>query len=199
MAAGLTQVRARAAGRPASRKLGRQARPAGEVTRVGWTPLADIDLEEWSAVGRRFGEIGRCSQWWLGDWIHYGNAKFGERYSRAVKLTGYDVQSLMNMVYVASRFDISRRRENLSWSHHATVASLDVEAQEHWLDRAVEERLSVADLRLESRGARRALHDGEGADGASGEAPDTDPPERSDQLTAVCPHCGTVVSFHRDG
>ena len=105
------------------------ARPVNgsELTRVGWMPSTNLGLAEWSAVGRRFGEIGRCSQWWLGDWIHYGNAKFGERYSRAVKLTGYDVQSLMNMVYVASRFEISRRRENLSWSHHATLASLELD------------------------------------------------------------------------
>lgn len=72
---------------------------------MGWTPGAELGLAEWSAVGRRFGEIGRCSQWWLGDWILYGNARFGERYSRAVKLTGYDAQSLMNMVHVTERRD----------------------------------------------------------------------------------------------
>jgi hypothetical protein len=154
---------------------------------VGWTPAADIGLAEWSALGRRFGEIGRCSQWWLGDWISYGNAKFGERYSRAVKLTGYDVQSLMNMVYVASRFEISRRRENLSWSHHATLAALDVASQEYWLTRALADRMSVADLRVELRGRRPSAKDApaisapvEASAGASGE-------------TLVCPNCGQAV------
>lgn len=138
-------------------------------------------------MGRRFGEIGRCSQWWLGDWIKYGNAKFGERYSRAMKLTGYDVQSLMNMVYVASRFEISRRRENLSWSHHATLAPLDLAEQEYWLTRAIAEKLSVADLRVELRGARRtravAAGAGEQAEQVQG-----------DELrTLVCPNCGEAV------
>jgi hypothetical protein len=142
-------------------------------------------------VGRRFGEIGRCSQWWLGDWIKYGNAKFGERYSRAMKLTGYDVQSLMNMVYVASRFEISRRRENLSWSHHATLAPLDVAEQEHWLTRAIAEKLSVADLRVELRGMRRtrAVATGDGGDGAEQAAQ-----VPGDQVrTLVCPNCGEAV------
>src|SRR5580700_5839709 len=163
-----------------------------ELMRVGWSPSADIGLAEWSAVGRRFGEIGRCSQWWLGDWIHYGNAKFGERYSRAVRLTGYDVQSLMNMVYVATRFEISRRREDLSWSHHATVAALDLSGQEHWLARAVADKMSVSDLRTELRTRRRMLEQaGAGAKPAEpviAVAKAAAPPLAAPDL--VCPNCG---------
>jgi hypothetical protein len=170
---------------PALRSDGADPRSA-ELTRVGWTPAADIGLAEWSAVGRRFGEIGRCSQWWLGDWINYGNAKFGERYARAVRLTGYDAQSLMNMVYVASRFEISRRRESLSWSHHATLAALDAGEQERWLDRAGAERLSVADLRVELRSRRRALQ-APAADAQSVTA--TEPVGEA----LVCPNCGGRV------
>jgi hypothetical protein len=174
-----------AASRPRARQLGRSAPAAAELTRVGWRPTAEIDLAEWSAVGRRFGEIGRCSQWWLGDWIHYGNAKFGERYSRAVKLTGYDVQSLMNMVYVASRFEISRRRENLSWSHHSTLAPLEPASQEYWLSRALAEKLSVADLRVELRTRRRALKEPVLAEEPSAGSRPLD--------TIVCPNCGGAV------
>jgi len=169
------------------RRAPQSARPGNlaELTRVGWTPSANLGLAEWSAVGRRFGEIGRCSQWWLGDWINYGNTKFGERYSRAMKLTGYDVQSLMNMVYVASRFEISRRRENLSWSHHATVAPLGAAEQEYWLNRAIAEKLSVADLRVELRGARRTRAVVAGAD--------AEPAEHDEVRTLVCPNCGEAV------
>ncbi len=163
------------------------ARPSGGLTHVAWTPSGDIDLAEWSAVGRRFGEIGRSSQWWLGDWIQYGNERFGERYTRAVKLTGYDVQSLMNMVYVASRFEISRRREGLSWSHHSALAALDLDGQERWLDRATAERLSVADLRVELRSVRRALRAPARADQSASETAD------SGAETLVCPNCGGRV------
>jgi hypothetical protein len=170
---------------PQPSQAAQSSAPAAGLTRVGWTPAADIDLAEWSAVGRRLGEIGRCSQWWLGDWINYGNAKFGERYSRAAKLTGYDTQSLMNMVYVASRFDIYRRREKLSWSHHATVAALDLDGQEMWLTRASIEKLSVADLRVELRTHRRALEEG----AAQPE------PQRvtAHEHLLVCPNCGASV------
>src|ERR1700752_2199864 len=100
-----------------------------------------------------------------------GNAKFGERYSRASKITGYDSQTLMNMVYVASRFSISRRRENLSWSHHAALAALPAEEQEEWLNQAVAEHWSVSDLRIMLRTARKG--DAEMAVNSD----DDDPPE----------------------
>ena len=54
---------------------------------------------------------------------------------RASRITGYDVQTLMNMVYVATRFESGRRRERLSWSHHAELAALEPPEQEEWLTR----------------------------------------------------------------
>jgi hypothetical protein len=168
------------------------------LTKVSWAPTEELQLSEWSAVGRRFGEIARCSQWWLGDWIRYGNTKFGERYTRAAALTGYDVQSLMNMVHVASRFEIYRRRENLSWSHHATLAPLDPDVQAYWLDRATEEHLSVADLRIELQGWRRShkepaddhAENDDAADDHALSAPINSYRQLSPPSVIVCPRCG---------
>lgn len=165
----------------------RQTQPSSGITPVAWMPTREMDLAEWTEAGRRLGTMGRCGQWGLGDWIRYGNAKFGERYSRATRITGYDVQTLMNMVYVASRYEISRRRETLSWSHHETLAPLDPAEQESWLDRVVAEKLSVADLRTELRSARRG-----------GEAPAKSSRESLQQQQAegadiVCPQCGHKI------
>lgn len=140
---------------PATMAAPRTSSPAS-ISVVAWVPNREIDFPEWAEAGRRLGAMGRCGQWGIGDWILYGNAKFGERYTRAASITGYDVQTLMNMVYVASKFEISRRREALSWSHHESVAALDPQEQERWLDLAADERLSVADLRIELRSERRA-------------------------------------------
>lgn len=160
------------------------ARSQSELTPVAWVPQGDIDLAEWSRIVQRLGAIDRCSPWWIGDCLRYGNAKFGEKYTRAVKLTGYDVQTLMNRVYVASHIEISRRRENLSWSHHDAVASLDADQQDRWLDLAGEQKMSVADLRLELRARRQTRNapppaDIESADGL-GEG----------GVVMACPNCG---------
>lgn len=164
---------------------------------VSWSPGFDLVLSEWLWHGQRLGAIGRGVAWWIGDWVNYGNTCFGEKYLRASRVTGYDVQSLMNMAYVASRFSISRRREKLSWSHHAEIAALSVDDQERWLDAADEQRLSVRRLRVELRkwrGSRSAAAGGGTepavrAVAAGGEEPAAGTPEEH----LVCPNCGHFV------
>jgi hypothetical protein len=85
----------------------------------------------------------------------------------------------MNMAYVASRVPTSRRRENLSWSHHAELAPLNAEEQEYWLERALLDRMSVHCLRNELRAARRHIQSqGSGV---------TD-------ILIRCPNCGETFS-----
>jgi hypothetical protein len=131
-------------------------------------PRGELEYPEWVAVGHRLGAVGRSSQWWVGDWLRYGTARWGEKYVEAARITGYDGGSLRNLAWMASQFDLSRRRDNLTWSHHAAVAGLDREEQEAWLDRAGVDRLSVNDLRIEVRSSLRQ-RERTGASGDQGE------------------------------
>lgn len=158
-------------------------RSSSAISSVAWVPQADLGQTEWLTTGRRLGAIGRCSQWWIGDWIRYGNSRWGEKYAEAARVTGYDVASLRNMAWVSSRFALSLRSDKLTWSHHVLLAPADTAAQVYWLDRALTERLSVADLRLELRAARGR----EGPPEVSVEA-ETDASAGVD--VGVCPHCG---------
>ena len=157
------------------------------LTSTSWSPRGELEAQEWAEHGRRLGALSRGAGWWIGDWLQYGNARFGERYERAAHITGYDVQTLMNMAYVASRFEAGRRREGLSFSHHAELAALDPEAQDHWLERAEGERLSVRCLRDELRRHRRRLEALERAVAA------TPAPARH----TVCPDCGFRMERER--
>lgn len=173
------------------------------IRHVAWAPTGELDPREWATVGRRIGAVGRNIQWLLGDWIAYGNQKFGERYVRASKITGYDTQTLMNMVYVASRFENSRRRENLSWSHHETLASLESGEQDSWLDQAIAHRWAVSDLRMMLRVSRkgdRAETGGEAENGTRGSGSNGDKRQLPGQLLAVkCPRCGGEVPLNAVG
>lgn len=167
---------------------------------LSWSSAGDLTYQQWMAVGRRLGVVGRGSAWWIGDWIRFGANRYGGRYKVATQLTGYDEQTLTNMAWVASRFEISRRRENLTWSHHAELAALEPDEREEWLDRAERNRLTIRQL-------RRALDEdvlpGEaGAGGAvTGGGVDASPrseaaPEAADEADAegtVCPHCGNAL------
>jgi hypothetical protein len=157
---------------------------SSQATSVAWSPQKELDDHEWVSIGRRLGAISRCSQWWIGDWVRYGTTRWGDRYTLAARVTGYDNGSLRNMAWVASSFEPLRRRENLTWSHHAAVAMLPPDEQDDWLDRVAVEKLSVADLRLELRAALRA---GPRAKQAGISA-------TTSLLT--CPRCGFVISTH---
>ncbi len=159
-------------------KIGRSS---GALSKIAWVPQRDLGHSDWLATGRRLGAIGRCSQWWIGDWVRYGTARWGEKYAEAARVTGYDVASLRNMAWVASCFDLSLRNDKLTWSHHVLLAPLDVDEQRRWLQRASEERLSVADLRLELRALR-------GGDKGSSRHAERD--TAGSEEPAVCPHCG---------
>lgn len=146
---------------------------------MAWSPGGKLSFEAWVIAGRRLGTISRGSQWWVADWMLYGSGRWGEKYVLAAKITGYDSQTLRNMAYVARSVDLSRRRDNLSWSHHAEVSALDPDEQDEWLELASLQGMSVSDLRVALRGARRGDRSG------SEDSPVPEP--RSSQVT--CPHC----------
>jgi hypothetical protein len=173
-------------------KSTRRSSPA-TLSDVAWRAREGMSFAEWQAYGRRLGVMGRSAGWWIGDWLAYGNHAFGERYARASRITGYDAQTLMNMAYVASRFDASRRRGNLSWSHHAVIAAMEPEAQDHWLARAEKDRLSVRCLRESiRRESRRGRAEEETADpepSGAAEGAHSSPDMK-------CPECGFVFLHH---
>jgi hypothetical protein len=35
-------------------------------------------------------------KWWLGDWLNFGERKYGETYSQAIDTTGHSYQALAN-------------------------------------------------------------------------------------------------------
>lgn len=148
----------------------------GALSPVAWRPRENFDMADWVKAGQRLGSMARCSQWWLGDWIGYGNTRWGEKYKEAARITNYDVKTLRNIAYVAEQVEVSRRRDNLTWSHHAEVCALDPDEQDRWLDLAAEQNMSVADLRFELRGVRREQKEVASASKTSG-------------IVAHCPNC----------
>lgn len=114
-----------------------------------------ISFDRWLEIGAELAAISDCCQWWIGDWLVHGKATFGdERYMKAADLSGYENSSLSHFACVASAIPICRRRQNLSWSHHAEVASLDTKEQEAALTNAEKNELSVHALRAELRGTQ---------------------------------------------
>lgn len=127
-----------------------------EMTETAWLPSVAITYEQWEKAGRTLLRMGRAWQWWTGDWILYGEARFADSYAQAIELTGLEYQTIANVIAVCRSVEHSRRRENLSFAHHAEVSALQPSQQSEWLDRAEHDGMTVARLRAAIRAARRA-------------------------------------------
>lgn len=161
-----------------------------QLGQPGWTPPRELNQRQWLEVGRTLGRVGRYNRWWIGDWLLYAHGQWGEMYKEAVRVTGYDYGTLRNIVSLAQKFRLSRRRDNLSWGHHAEVASLPCEEQDFWLDRAVELGLSREDLRVELRAAQRSC--------AVPSSPGEDERSHSSSHMLACSNCGFQMPLPAD-
>ena len=109
----------------------------GAVVRpVGLSFDPRFPFDDWRHLGARIAMRSNASLWWLGDWLAFGREKYGRLYKDGVALTGLDYQTLRNYAAVARRFELSRRRDKVSFQHHAEVCAMADAEQDRWLERA---------------------------------------------------------------
>lgn len=178
---------------------------AGAIDEVSLT-LTDPEMpyQRWEDIGRFLGSLDRRSRWYLGDWLNFGEAVFGEqsaqgidattrdRYNEAERVTGLDHGTLMNIRSVCARVAKSRRRSELGFWIHAEVAALEPEDQVDWLQRAIDEGWNRAALRDAIRASKNGTDPDADPDGGGGEGGGGERLTRSEQLE----HAARLV-FHQ--
>lgn len=126
------------------------------TTKVGLQIPRGMAYDEWERAGRQLADVVDSSSWWLGDWLVYGKDHYTDRYQRGIRAVGLSYQTLRNYAWVSRRFDLTRRRAALSFQHHAELASMPVEEQDRWLDRAEQRQWTTKQLRGALRAARQS-------------------------------------------
>jgi len=126
---------------------------AGEFTprRQGLEVLGDVTEKQWRDVGAALGRVEHSMPWLIGDWLIAGEQAWGKTYDDAMEITGLSYQTLVNAINVCRRIEFNRRRLNLSFKHHAEVASLPMGDQDKLLDAAESGKWSTRILRAQVR------------------------------------------------
>ena len=119
------------------------------ATPVGLQISDKLTFDDWRRLGAKLSFLATSSAWYIGDWLVYGEAQYTDRYKTVLEAVGLRYQTLRNYAWVARSVTLSRRRHTLSFQHHMEVAKLTPAGQTLWLDRAVEQRWSAAQLRHE--------------------------------------------------
>lgn len=116
--------------------------PKFSITPTGIQFNGELSFEEWESLGQELAPIGKSIGFIIGDWINYGESRWGDKYEEAIMRTGMAYQTLRNYAYVARRVQLSCRHDKLGFEHHYVVAKLkNPDEQEHWLDMAAKHRL----------------------------------------------------------
>ncbi|MGW6918980.1 LmbU family transcriptional regulator [Kitasatospora sp. NPDC054939] len=149
----------------------RRTPPAGQprilTTRLGLRMPSALTFDRWEQAGLQIFRVADSSAWCLGDWLVYGQDRYADRYQAGVEAAGLDYQTLRNYAWVARRFELRRRREQLSFGHHAEVAALPPDDADGWLTRAEQQGWSRNQLRTRVRESRQGTRRPTAADSAS--------------------------------
>lgn len=119
------------------------------LTKHGLHPLNTPTLADWQQCGAFLKEADQSVQFWIGDWLNYGERTWGKKYEEALQQTGLDYQTLRDYKWVSAHVPLSLRNDKLSFHHHRQIANLAPAQQTHFLEKAASEGWSVVKLKQE--------------------------------------------------
>ena len=120
------------------------------MSRTGVELARDVKIDEYWAFFEGVFAVIKQSQWVIADMIVGGEARFNLSYKTIAERTGLKIETIRQYAYVSRNASI--RIDELSFSHHHAVINLSPAQQKKWLQRAVENEWSVADLRRQIKG-----------------------------------------------
>lgn len=129
----------------------------------------ELDIRQWGDIGRALCSLNAASQWWIGDWVNYGERTY-QKNKEALSFfgkeilgeqNGYELATIKQYSFVCRHVKPLLRINGLSFSHHREVAGAAPEDQEKWLRRAFAgddgKKWSVGRLREEMRSGLKEI------------------------------------------
>ena len=118
------------------------------LTKNSIEPIGNPTFAQWQELGLFIKKAKGAVHFWIGDWLNYGETRWGKEHEKELEAEyNYDYETLRGDKWVASRIPNVRRRTELSFDHHKTVASLEPDEQERLLGKAAKEKLDNQSFR----------------------------------------------------
>ncbi|MBT9148153.1 MAG: hypothetical protein DDT32_01923 [Syntrophomonadaceae bacterium] len=120
--------------------------PSFELHPTGLTVLGEPTKDEYITAFNRLSIIEGSIHWWYGDLCLSYEGKYGE-IKEIAEGSGFQYQTIRDDKFVASRYKLSLRSDNLSFTHHRIAAPR--EDRLDWLKKAKENNWSTRQLEAE--------------------------------------------------
>ena len=122
----------------------------GEVTEVSYTSPRGQTYETWDEDGKRLLFMNSVSRWALGDWMIAGGKFKDDARWQGWALAARSENWWNEGMRVAHCVPPENRRPELPWSYHLIVAPLDLEEQRLLLERCIEQKWNIEEMRAEA-------------------------------------------------
>lgn len=133
-------------------KTGHEVVPESYLFQMGSMSLSvspEMPDNQFFALGLQIAKTSRSIQFMIGDWLIEAHRRGEKCYEHAGLIFGMELSTLKKCYTVAMNVPPHRRRCELSFDHHETVAKIkEGEEQEKWLTVAEKEHLSGRELRV---------------------------------------------------
>lgn len=126
--------------------------PSVSTSPTGLDLPDDLSFDEWQGIGQSFGVALQAAAWCIGDWLVYGERKWGrqllmdgaefdgpasripaEAYNAAIGSTGMDLQTLKNYASTCRAIPREERHPALTFGHHVSLAPLPKSTRKEWV------------------------------------------------------------------
>lgn len=84
-----------------------------EFTKTSLTIDPDTTYDSWEGIGEQLNQIEGAIQWWIGDWLNFGERKYGEMYAQ---ISGTDLTC--NPIKIQIKFDRHCHKNGLFLQTH---------------------------------------------------------------------------------
>ena len=93
--------------------------------------------------------VSNSLPFWIGDFVNYGEATYGDKYTQVIDATDYEYTYLRNLAYICRNVPPENRNAKLGVNYHYAVARMALGDQVEMLEQAAHNKWSVGDLRAE--------------------------------------------------
>lgn len=145
-----------------------------ELSPVGAVFDENMTFDQWREVGKLMRFLEQAIQFAIGDWLNFGDAVYGEKYSQALEDTSYSYSTLQTYAWVCRKISHDCRLNGVPFTHHMLVAKCEPAQQKRFLQYALKQigendgDYSVSDFRKYIK-SQLGVSD-EGGDGAGNPA-----------------------------
>lgn len=120
------------------------AQGIASISTTGLIIHQEITEDDWKALYGNIQRFRKAFQWIIGDWMLYGfDHDWSTTYEDMADLTGLKEKTVKEYTYVCRNVDPSIRMDTLSFGHFQVIAALPDGDKQHWINRAVDEELSI--------------------------------------------------------